>query len=141
MTTCDNFFKREVAPLLDSDETIVNTGTVFTGPSLLSSLFGVSPKQLSHYYVVLTTKRLVLIKTGLDSKGLKTENHGVTCIPMSELSRIETGGFLNRKTLTIHCKDRTSTTFHYNTMANLVEGHSAFCLEVPKRLQEMIQAN
>lgn len=142
MSARDEFLKKEAARMLQPGESVLNTATVFTGPLFWSSLLGVFGQllMLTHYFAVLTNRRLILIQTGMSFTGVKSENRGVTEIPIAELSQVELGGMMNQKSLTLRRKDGTSTVIRFNSMVRQVEGQKAFCAEIVPKLQQMIRA-
>jgi hypothetical protein len=142
MSARNEFLVKETARLLQPGESVLNTGTVFTGPLFLSSLFGMLGQllMLTHYFAILTNRRLVLIQTGMGFTGVKADNRGVIEFPISELNQVTVGGMMNQKSLTLRRKDGTSTVIRFNSMVRQVEGQKAFCSEVAPKLQQLIGA-
>ena len=141
MSARDEFLKREVGKLLKPGEQVLNTATVFTGPLLFSSLFGVFGQMmmLSYYFAALTNQRLILIGTGMGFTGLKTENRGVTEYPLAEVVDVTPGGMMNQKSITLKLRDGTSTKISFNTMVRQIDGQKAFAAEAADRIREMIK--
>ena len=141
MSARDDFLKSEVGKLLKPGELVLNTATVFTGPLLFSSLFGVFGQMmmLSYYFAALTNQRLLLIKTGMGFTGLKTENRGVLEFPMADVVEVTPGGMMNQKSITLRLRDATSTKISFNTMVRQIEGQKAFAAEVADRIRGMIK--
>ena len=137
MSARDDFLRAETTKLLQPGETVTNTGAVFTGPLLMSSMFGVIGQlmMLTHYYAVLTNRRLIMIETGMGFTGIKTENRGVTEIPFTDIHRVTTGGFLNQKSITVERKNGSSLKINYNTMVRQVTGQKEFCAALVSKLQ------
>lgn len=142
MNARDEYLKQELARLLEPGEQVLHTATVFSGPLLFSSLFGLIGQllMLTHYFGVLTDRRLLLIRTGMGFGGVKCQNRGVIGFPIDQLDRVEGGGLLNQKSLTLYRKDGTSLTIRYNTLVRQVAGQKEFAAAMPQRLQEMLKS-
>jgi hypothetical protein len=141
MNARDEFLKQELARLLEPGERVLHTATVFSGPLLLSSLFGPVGQllMLTHYFGVLTDRRLLLIRSGMGFAGLKCQNRGVIDFPIDQLDRVEGGGLFNQRSLALYRKDGTSMTIRYNTLVRQVAGQKEFAAAMPQRLQEMLK--
>lgn len=140
MSKRDDFVASEMARLRQPGETILNQATVYNGPLFLASMLGVAGQllMLTHYYAVLTDRRLLLIRTSMGLMGLKAANHGVTEIPISELTQVKTGGFLNQRTFTLYHRSGQTTKLRCNSMVRMLSGQKEFAREAADRLQDLI---
>jgi hypothetical protein len=141
MNARDAFLKQQLDQLINPGETVLHTGTAFTGPLFLASLGGVIGQlmMLTHYYVAVTNQRVILIKTGMGFSGVKCENRGVESIHIRDLQEVRSGGMANQKKLTLVAKDGTETVVRLNSMVRQVSGQKELATEAPARLQTMIQ--
>lgn len=140
MSVRDDFLKSEIQKLVRPGESVMSTGLVFTGPLFLSAFFGAVGQllMLTHYYAILTNRRLILIQTRMGLMGLKAQNRGVTEFPVSDVERIRSGGMFNQRTLTLYRKDGTSAMIRFNSLVRQIQGHKAFCAGVANQLQGLI---
>lgn len=141
MNARDTFLKQELDALLNPGETVLHTGTAFTGPLYLASLGGVFGQllMLTHYYLAITNQRVILIKTGMGMSGVKCQNRGVEMINIRDLKEVRVGGMVNQKKLTLVAKDGSETVVRFNSMARQVSGHKELAAEAPAKLQKMVQ--
>ncbi len=142
MNARDTFLKSELDRILEPGETVLHTGTAFTGPLYLASLCGGVIGQLmmlTHHFVALTDRRLILIETGMGFSGVKCQNRGVKSIVLRDLREVKLGGMANQKKLTLVAHDGFTLVLRYNSMVRQISGQKEFAAEVPRRLQSMLQ--
>lgn len=142
MNARDTFLKQELDRILTPGEKVLHTGTAFQGPLYLASLCGGVIGQLmflTHYYVAMTDRRLILIETGMGFAGVKCQNRGVKTIDLQNVQDVKLGGMANQKKLTLVLRDGTQTVIRYNSMVKQVSGHKEFATEAPQRLQSLVQ--
>lgn len=137
MNKRDEFLMTEVSRLLQPGERVLHTATAFTGPLVLASLFGVLGHALliKHYYAVLTSRRLLLLRSSMGMFGLKHVIRGVIEFPYESLAAVHVGGILNQRKLTLEGKDGSRITVRLNSLVRQVSGQKEFCAQAPELLQ------
>jgi hypothetical protein len=86
------------------------------------------------YFAVLTNRRLILIRTSMGLFGPGMANNGLEEIPLHQVERVTTSGFLNNRSITFHKAGGERETVRIAPWFKFVEGQKAFLEEMPERV-------
>lgn len=83
------------------------------------------------YYVVLTNRRMILIRTKQGMFSPQMVNMGVEQWDVTQIARCTTSGLLNNRSMTFHFRDGKKQTLRISPWFRLVSGTKAFFEQVP----------
>ena len=136
MTERDQFIRNEVTPMLQSDERILFTAYMVKQPGLIWQILLVGGLLLflmtKAYYVAVTNRRIILIRTKQGMFKPAMVNVDVEEIQLSTVSKVTTSGIANNRSMTFHLTDGQRRTLRIAPWSKLVTGQKQFLEEVPK---------
>ncbi len=128
----------QVTPLLGEGEQIRHTAFMVQQPGLFWQLLLVGGLLLflmtKAYFVAVTTRKLIIIRTrqGLFSPAM--ENHGIEEIPISHISEVSIGGFARNRSMIFAITDGSFRTLRLAPWSVYVSGNEAMLKEFPDEL-------
>lgn len=84
------------------------------------------------YYVALTNRRLILIRTKMGFFRPKMANVGVEQFDMAQIAKCTTSGLLNNRSMTFVFQNGARQTLRIAPWAKFVSGNKAFLEQVPQ---------
>ena len=137
--TNEEFLHSQIGPMLQPGEQIVHTAYMRRQPGLLMQIFLVGGLLLwmmtKAYYVVLTNRRLILIRAKMNWKGLPTQqNLGVEQFDVRNLKNVTTSGWANNRSMTFYFHQGPPQTLRISPWGNKL-GSQAFLDLVPGLVQ------
>jgi hypothetical protein len=136
MTPLDQYVQSQVGPMLQPGEQVLRFSTMRRQPGLLMQLLLVGGLLLmlmtKVYFVVLTNRRLILIRTkgSFWSGTPKPMNLGVEQHDVSTFKKVTTSGFANNRSMTFHT-DRSKLKLRISPWFKSVSGTKDFFEQVP----------
>lgn len=138
MTERDQFIRNEVTPMLQSDEKILFTAYMVKQPGLIWQLLLVGGLLLflmtKAYYVAITNRRIIMIRTKQGMFKPAMVNVETETIDLSTISKVTTSGFANNRSMTFHQTDGKKRTLRIAPWSKLVTGQKDFLEKVPQQL-------
>jgi hypothetical protein len=126
----------QVQPMLQPGERILHYSFMLRQPGLLWQLLLVGGLLLflmtKAYYVVLTDRRLILMRTKQGWLRPQMVNIGVEEYPAAQMTKCTTSGFANNRSMTFHFQDGTKHTLRIAPWFKLVTGTKDFFEQVPQ---------
>lgn len=136
MTERDQFIQNEVSPMLESGERILFTAYMVKQPGLIWQILLVGGLLLflmtKAYYVAVTNRRIILIRTKQGMFKPKMVNVGREEISLSTIQKVTTSGFANNRSMTFHQTDGKRRTLRIAPWSKLVTGQKDFLEKVPQ---------
>ena len=135
--TQDEYLQSQLATILQPGEQVLHTAYMRRQPSIIMQmlLFGGLLLYLvtKAYFVVLTNRRLILIRTkmGFWSGGAQLLNLGVEFFDARALQKCTTSGFAANRSMTFNLADGTSQTLRIYPNYKKIAGTRAFFDQVP----------
>jgi hypothetical protein len=136
MTPLDQYIQSQVGPMLQPGEQIYHCSTMRRQPGLLMQILLVGGLLLmlmtKVYFVVLTNRRLILIRTkgSFWSGTPKPLNLGVEQYDVSAFKKVTTSGFANNRSMTFH-SDAGKMKLRISPWLKSVSGTKNFFEQVP----------
>jgi len=136
MTPLDQYIQSQVGPMLQPGEQIYHCSTMRRQPGLLMQILLVGGLLLmlmtKVYFVVLTNRRLILIRTkgSFWSGTPKPLNLGVEQYDVSAFKKVTTSGFANNRSMTFH-SDAGKMKLRISPWLKSVSGTKDFFEQVP----------
>jgi hypothetical protein len=136
MTPLDQYIQSQVAPMLQPGEQVYHSSTMRRQPGLLMQLLLVGGLLLvlmtKVYFVVLTNRRLILIRTkgSFWSGTPKPLNLGVEQYDVSTFKKVTTSGFANNRSMIFH-SDAGKMKLRISPWFKSVSGTKDFFEQVP----------
>lgn len=136
MTPLDQYIQSQVQPLLQPGEQVYHSSTMRRQPGLLVQLLLVGGLLLmlmtKVYFVVLTNRRLILIRTkgSFWSGTPKPMNLGIEQYDVSTFKKVTTSGFANNRSMTFH-GDASNLKLRISPWFKSVSGTKDFFEQVP----------
>ena len=137
MTPLDQYIQSQVGPMLQPGEQMLRFSTMRRQPGLLMQILLVGGLLLmlmtKVYFVVLTNRRLILIRTkGSFWTGTpKPLNLGVEQYDVSTIKKVTTSGIANNRSMTFHT-DSTKMKLRISPWFKAVSGTKDFFEQVPQ---------
>jgi hypothetical protein len=135
VTERDQFIHNEVGPMLMPGERILHFAFMVRQPGLLWQILLVGGLLLvlmtKAYYVVLTDRRLILIRTNQGFFKPKMTNIGVEQYEVAQMTKCTVSGFANNRSMTFHFQDGSKQTLRIGPWLKFVTGNKAFFEQVP----------
>jgi hypothetical protein len=139
----DEFISNEVAPLLGEGEQIQHMAYMVKQPGLLWQLLLLGGLLLflmtKAYYVAVTTKKIVIIRTKQGFAKPALQNLGVEEIPLANIKDVTTSGFANNRSMTFHKTDGSKLTLRIAPWSKIVTGNKAMLEQFPGEFKERKQ--
>ncbi|MES1184118.1 MAG: hypothetical protein ABUL60_09900 [Myxococcales bacterium] len=136
MTPLDQYIQSQVGPMLQPGEQVYHSSTMRRQPGLLMQMLLVGGLLLALmtkvYFVVLTNRRLILIRTkgSFWSGTPKPLNLGVEQYDVSTFKKVTTSGFANNRSMTF-IGDTTKLKLRISPWFKSVSGTKDFFEQVP----------
>ncbi len=139
MNATDQYLLSQVNPMLTPGEQVLFASTMRKAPNiwlqalLLGAILGAL--LTTHYFVVLTNRRMILIATKPKAfGGLKTVNVGVEEWDVRSITQVKTGGFLQNKWMRFTFNNGTKRLLHIAPRLKTISGTKDFFDQVPQLL-------
>jgi hypothetical protein len=127
MTKYEDFIHKEIDPLLKEGESIEALGFLYNKSLASMVMFGaITLLGGGYFFAAATQDRLFLIATEMGFTSLKMANKELVQIPYSTIRAINSGGFLNQKTIKFHLTDGKVEKFRLNTLTYIIKGQGKF---------------
>ena len=126
--TPDQYLQRQVMPMLQPGEQVLHTAYMRRQPGLLLQILFLGGLVLflitTAYFVVLTNRRVILIRTKMSfwSGGPKLMNLGVEHWDVRSLRGCTTGGIANNKSMTFAMHDGRKDTLRISPWNKKIGG-------------------
>lgn len=136
-TKSDAFIDEQLRGLLEPGEAPLYRAFVTRQPGLLWQLLSLGVflfLMTKAYFVVLTDRRLILIRTPLGLFGPGHANQGVESIPRAQIAHVTTSGVLNNRSITFHLVEGPRSTLRISPWFKTVSGQRAFLEDMPEHL-------
>jgi hypothetical protein len=133
----DDYLQSQLPQILQPGEQVLHAAYMRRQPGILMQIFLVGGLLLflltKAYYVVLTNRRLILIRAGMSfwTGGPKLENLGVEVYDARQIQKVTLGGFLANRSMTFHLADGTKQTLRIFPRFTQIAGTRAFFDQVP----------
>jgi hypothetical protein len=132
----DQYIQSQVGPMLAPGERVLHTAFMVRQPGLIWQILLVGGLLLflmtKAYYVVLTDRRMILVRTKMGFFKPAMANLGVEQWDVAQMSQCTTSGFANNRSMTFHFRDGSKQTLRISPWNGTVTGTKAFLDEVPK---------
>lgn len=136
MTERDQYIMSQVQPMLQPGERILHYSFMLRQPGLLWQILLVGGLLLflmtKAYYVVLTDRRLILLRTKQGWMKPQMVNIGVEEYPTAQMTKVTTSGFANNRSMTFHFQDGSKHTLRISPWFKWVTGTKDFFEQVPQ---------
>ncbi|MBK7196337.1 MAG: hypothetical protein IPH80_27980 [Myxococcales bacterium] len=135
--TPDQYLQSQLMPMLQPGEQVLHTAYMRRQPGLLVQLLFIGGLLLflitSAYFVVLTNRRVILIRTKMSfwSGGPKLMNLGVEQWDVRNLRGCTTSGFANNRSMSFQMHDGRKDTLRISPWNKKIYGTAAFLEQVP----------
>ena len=135
MNERDQYIQSQVGPMLAPGERVLHTAYMVRQPGLLWQIFLLGGLLLflmtKAYYVVLTDRRLILIRTKQGMFSPAMVNIGQESFDVAQMTKCTTSGLLNNRSMTFHMRDGTEQTLRIAPWLKIVTGTKNFFEQVP----------
>ncbi len=139
MNATDQYLMSQVTPMLTPGEQVLFASTMRKAPNvwlqalLLGAILGAL--LTTHYFVVLTNRRMILVTTKPKAwGGLKLMNLGVEEWDVRSIMQVKTGGFLQNKWMRFTFNNGTKRLLHIAPGMKTISGTKDFFNQVPQLL-------
>lgn len=135
--TPDQYLQSQIMPMLQPGEQVLHTAYMRRQPGLLVQMLFVGGLLLflitSAYFVVLTNRRVILIRTKMSfwSGGPKLMNLGVDQWDIRSLRGCTSSGFANNRSMTFQFQDGRKDTLRISPWFKKIQGTAMFLEHVP----------
>lgn len=137
MTPQDQYLQSQLPHVLQPGEHVLHAAYMRRQPGLLMQLLLVGGLLLflmtKAYFVVLTNRRLILIRTKMSawSGGPKPMNLGLEEHDVRAIQKVTVSGFANNRSMTFHMADGSKQTLRISPWFKQISGTKAFFEGVP----------
>ncbi|MEO6576822.1 MAG: hypothetical protein ABIP89_23445 [Polyangiaceae bacterium] len=138
MTPQDQYLQSQLPQILQPGEQVIHAAYMRRQPGLLVQMLLVGGLFLflitKAYFVVLTNRRLILIRTKMSffSGGPKSMNLGIEEYDARGIQNVTVSGFANNRSMTFHMADNTKQTLRISPWFKQISGTKAFFEGVPQ---------
>lgn len=137
MSKQDDYLQSQLQQILQPGEQVIHAAYMRRQPGLLMQLLLVGGLLLfmmtKAYFVVLTNRRLILIRTKMSfwTGGPKEMNMGVEQYDARAIQKVTVSGFANNRSMTFHMSDGPAQTLRISPWFKQISGTKAFFEQVP----------
>ena len=137
MTPQDQYLQSQLPQILQPGEQVLHVAYMRRQPGLMMQLLLVGGLLLflmtKAYFVVLTNRRLILVRTKMSfwSGGPKPMNLGVEELDARAIQKVTVSGFANNRSMTFHLADGKKQTLRISPWFKQIAGTKAFFEGVP----------
>ena len=137
-TKQDDYLQSQLAQILQPGEQVLHTAYMRRQPGLLMQILLVGGLLLflltKAYFVVLTNRRLILIRTNMSfwTGGPQLLNLGLEEHDAQQIKQITVSGFANNRSMTFHMGSGAKETLRISPWFKQIAGTKAFFEEVPR---------
>jgi hypothetical protein len=137
-TKQDDYLQSQLAQILQPGEQVLHAAYMRRQPGLLMQLLLVGGLLLflmtKAYFVVLTNRRLILIRTNMSfwTGGPKLLNLGLEQHDAQQIQQVSVSGFANNRSMTFHMGSGAKETLRISPWFKQISGTKAFFEEVPR---------
>jgi hypothetical protein len=141
MAKQDDYLQSQLPQVLQPGERVLHVAYMLRQPGLLMQILLVGGLLLflitKAYFVVLTDRRLILIRTkmGFWTGGPQCLNLGVEEYDVRQLQKVTVSGFLNNRSMTFHLANAQAQTLRISPMVERLIGTKSFFQEVPRLVE------
>jgi hypothetical protein len=139
-TAYESYVEEQITPMLERDEQILYKTFMAKQPGLLWQILLVGGLLLflmtKAYFVVVTSRRLIIIRTKQGFIKPALVNLGVEEIPLSSVQKVTSSGIANNRSMSFHKTDGSKLTLRIAPWSKQFPDNKTMLEELPAKLDQ-----